>query len=62
MTNEGENEDQLRKRNSWAAEVDDIKFVTDHEQTIEQGPRRSLEAAELFTKGFGTVKKGQTLR
>jgi phospholipid-translocating ATPase len=53
---------QIRKRNSWPVEevMEMAKLGCDDE--TETAPKRSLDAAELFSKGFGSVKKGPDIR
>lgn len=60
MTNEEADGGHLRKRNSWAAGMDDVGTVDSDEEA--KAPKKSSEAAELFSRGFGSVKQGQHLR
>jgi phospholipid-translocating ATPase len=62
MTNERADGSQMRKRNSWPAEenVEMAKLGNDNEAETAAG--KSLDAAELFSRGFGSVKKGPDLR
>jgi phospholipid-translocating ATPase len=62
MTNERADVSQMRKRNSWPVEenVEMAKFRCDQE--TETAPKKSLDVAELFSRGFGSVKKGPDLR
>ena len=63
MTNERTEGSQLRKRKSWPADEDvEMTKVTNGTHETEAAPRGSLDAAELFSRGFGSVKKGPDLR
>jgi phospholipid-translocating ATPase len=62
MTNERAVGSQMRKGNSWPVEenVEIAKFGSDRDP--EAPPKKSLDAAELFSRGFGSVKTGPDLR
>jgi phospholipid-translocating ATPase len=52
---------QIRKRDSWPAENVEMA-ITGSGRATETAPRKSFDAAELFSRGFGSVKKGPDLR
>jgi len=56
---------QFRKRTSFAAAgdgEDGVRISMEEVAAVEVVPRRSVDAAELFSRGFGKVKKGPDLR
>jgi phospholipid-translocating ATPase len=62
MTNERADGSQIRKRISWPVE-ENVEMATIRSgRTIETAPKKSFDAAELFSRGFGSVKKGPDLR
>ena len=63
MTNERTDGSQMRKRTSWPVEEDmEMAKLGCGNQANTGPPLRSLGAAELFWKGFGSVKKGPDIR
>jgi phospholipid-translocating ATPase len=62
ITNERTDRSQIRKRNSWSVEenVEMAKLGRDSE--TERAVHKSLDAADMFSSGFGSVKKGPDLR
>jgi hypothetical protein len=61
MTNERDDGSQIRKR-SWPVEENVEMAIIGNGRTTEEAPKKSLDAAELFSRGFGSVKKGPDLR
>ena len=58
--------DGVRKRNSWPAQVDGVEMEMEMEMSVREGeeqaqPKKSADVAELFSSGFGSVKRGQVL-
>ena len=62
MTNERDEGGQIRKRSSWPMEDNVEMAIIGNGHTTETAPKKSLDAAELFSRGFGSVKKGPDLR
>jgi len=62
MTNERDDGSQIRKRSSWPMEENVEMAIIGNGRTTETVPKKSLDAAELFSRGFGSVKKGPDLR
>lgn len=61
-TNERTDGSEIRKRKSWPVEenMEMVRLGCDDES--ETAPKRSLDAAELFSTGFGSVQKGPDIR
>ena len=53
----------VRRRRSASSECDnDIVAVAERADEIKAAPRRSVEIGDLFSQGFGRVKKGEHLK
>jgi phospholipid-translocating ATPase len=62
MTNERADRSQMRKRTSWPVEENVEMAMIRSGRTTEAAPKKSFDAAELFSRGFGSVKRGPDLR
>jgi phospholipid-translocating ATPase len=62
MTNERADRSQMRKRTSWPVEENVEMAIIRSGRTTEAAPKKSFDAAELFSRGFGSVKRGPDLR
>jgi len=58
---EGRSSGQLRRRHS-ATNADNVVVVAEAGDGKVTPPKRSLDLQELFSKGFGSVRKGQELK